>query len=550
MCFQSEEEAYKFYNAYARMKGFSIRWTHKKPRADGSIAARYLVCSKEGVKGKHCTHETKKEQASTRTSCTARVQFRITREGIWNIQKVILEHNHPMVTPDKSHMLRSQRQLIDVDKHMINQMRTAGIRQSEIYNFYEEWCGGAENVPFLEMDSNNYIRSQRKKYLETKDAQTLLEYLKNKQAEDPSFFYAVQLDKEDGRISNFFWADGQSIMDYFSFGDVISFDTTFSTNKFEMPFAPILGVNHHKQTVVFGAAILFNEAHESFVWLFSTFLQAMSGKEPKTIFTDQCAAIIKAIGMVFLNTIHRLCLWHLYQNAAKHLSHVIANHPQFLAELKECVYEERSVEYFEMKWHDLLVKYRLQENSWINAMFKFREKWATVYRRDSFSGDMTSTQRSEGMNNVFKKEFRGKLSFSEFLEKVDKCVGRLRRKEKYEDFKSRHTEPVLCIRRHPLLKAAAASYTRTLYTFFEEEFQRQFTLSCILLSSESTTNTYKVTSFYREDKEAIVTFNPTTLDISCSCKLYGCVGMYTCSAHHFFIISFLDLHYDDVFLNF
>ena len=43
-------------------------------------------------------------------------------------------------------MLRSQRQLIDSDKHMINQMRTAGIRQSEIYNFYEEWCGGSENV--------------------------------------------------------------------------------------------------------------------------------------------------------------------------------------------------------------------------------------------------------------------------------------------------------------------------------------------------------------------------------------------------------------------
>jgi zinc finger SWIM domain-containing protein 3 len=187
-----------------------------------------------------------------------------------------------------------------------------------------------------------------------------------------------------------------------------------------------------------------------------------------------------------------------------------------------------------MKWHDLLAKYNLQENSWINNMFKFREKWATVYRRDSFSGDMTSTQRSEGMNNVFKKTFRGRLSLSELLEKVDKCAVRLRRKEKYEDFKSRHSDPVICIRRHPLLKAAAASYTRTLYSFFEEEFQRQFTLSCTLLSSETTTNTYKVTSFFREDKEAIVVFNPTTLDISCSCKLYGCVGMHKCSVHHLF----------------
>ena len=56
-------------------------------------------------------------------------------------------------------------------------------------------------------------------------------------------------------MANFFWADGQSIMDYTCFGDAISFDTTFQTNKFEMPFAPILIINHHKQTIIFGCAL-------------------------------------------------------------------------------------------------------------------------------------------------------------------------------------------------------------------------------------------------------------------------------------------------------
>ncbi|XP_044975502.1 uncharacterized protein LOC123443249 [Hordeum vulgare subsp. vulgare] len=32
MCFHSEDEAYEFYNAYAKKKGFSVRWTHKKKR--------------------------------------------------------------------------------------------------------------------------------------------------------------------------------------------------------------------------------------------------------------------------------------------------------------------------------------------------------------------------------------------------------------------------------------------------------------------------------------------------------------------------------------
>jgi zinc finger SWIM domain-containing protein 3 len=413
MCFQSEEEAYQFYNSYAKSKGFSIRKCHNKKRADGTVSSKYLVCSKEGVKAKHPTHETVKEQAISRVNCSARVHFNISRDGIWNIQKVVLCHNHHLVTPDKVHMLRSQRKLVDADRHMIKQMKTSGIRPTEIYNFYEQWYGGAENVPFLEMDSNNFIRSEREKYLESKDAQTLLEYLKNKQAEDPLFFHDVQLDEEEGRIKNFFWADGQAIMDYAVYGDVISFDTTFQTNKFEMPFAPILGVNNHKQTIIFGAALIYDEKKESFEWLFRTFLQAMSGKHPETIFTDQCAAIINAIGKVFPNTMHRLCLWHLYQNAAKHLSHVISNHPEFLKKFKRCVYEERSVAHFETRWQELLVNYKLEGNSWMANLYKLREKWATVHRRDSFSGDMTTTQRSEGMNNAFKKTFRKKLSLSQ-----------------------------------------------------------------------------------------------------------------------------------------
>jgi hypothetical protein len=38
------------------------------------------------------------------------------------------------------------------------------------------------------MDCNNKIGQERNKYLESNDVQTLLEYLKNKHMEDPTFF--------------------------------------------------------------------------------------------------------------------------------------------------------------------------------------------------------------------------------------------------------------------------------------------------------------------------------------------------------------------------
>jgi hypothetical protein len=76
------------------------------------------------------------------------------------------------------------------------------------------------------MDCYNEIGRERRQYLEANDAQTLSEYLRNKQVQDPTFFYAVEVDRKTSEIANFFWADGQSIMDYKCFGDVVSFATT------------------------------------------------------------------------------------------------------------------------------------------------------------------------------------------------------------------------------------------------------------------------------------------------------------------------------------
>jgi hypothetical protein len=383
MPFDSEKNAYDMYNTYAGQVGFSIRHDTKR-RSDKTVYSKQIVCCKQGYRGSDSSH------ATTRIGCNAGIQFSVSREGMSTVQKVKLQHNHTLASSNKKRMLRSQRQVIEADRQLISQIREAGMKPTQVYEFMKQFYGPT-GVPFLKMDCDNEIGRERKKYLEHNDAQTLLEYLKNKQVEDPGFFYAIEIHKENGRITNFFWADGQSIMDYKCFGDAVSFDTTFQTNKFEMPFAPLLGTNHHKQTIIFGAALLLNETISSFVWLFQTFLIAMSGKHPSTIFTDQDAAMAAAIAFVLPNTSHRLCLWHIYLNAAKHLSHVIHEHPKkFLHAFKSCVYEDRLEECFKNKWKELLSEYSLEENSWMLSLYSLREKWAAVYR-DSFIVDMTTT---------------------------------------------------------------------------------------------------------------------------------------------------------------
>lgn len=78
---------------------------------------------------------------------------------------------------------------------------------------------------------------------------------------------------------NIFWTDARSMYDYECFGDVIYFDTTCWSSELGQPFTPFFGVNHHKQSVIFGATLLYDETIEFFKWLFNTFIGVMSRKQ-------------------------------------------------------------------------------------------------------------------------------------------------------------------------------------------------------------------------------------------------------------------------------
>lgn len=63
-----------------------------------------------------------------------------------------------------------------------------------------------------------------------KQVGSILNYFEKRRLEDHSFHISLHLD-DDGLITNVFCADAKMIVDYNAYGDVVSFDTTFRTNK-------------------------------------------------------------------------------------------------------------------------------------------------------------------------------------------------------------------------------------------------------------------------------------------------------------------------------
>lgn len=49
---------------------------------------------------------------------------------------------------------------------------------------------------------------------------------------------------EKGLLRNVFWADARCRAAFKEFGYVVTFDTTYLVNRYDMPYASFLGVNH------------------------------------------------------------------------------------------------------------------------------------------------------------------------------------------------------------------------------------------------------------------------------------------------------------------
>ncbi|KMT00640.1 hypothetical protein BVRB_9g219330 [Beta vulgaris subsp. vulgaris] len=96
MEFESYDDAYNYYNCYAKEVGFRVRvknsWFKRNSKEKyGAV----LCCSSQGFKRIKDVNRLRKE---TRTGCPAMVRMRLVDSRRWRILEVALEHNHLLGT--------------------------------------------------------------------------------------------------------------------------------------------------------------------------------------------------------------------------------------------------------------------------------------------------------------------------------------------------------------------------------------------------------------------------------------------------------------------
>ncbi|XP_028074619.1 protein FAR1-RELATED SEQUENCE 5-like [Camellia sinensis] len=187
---------------------FSIRSEYcEKNKFTKQIISRNLVCNKEGFwKVDKRDPLTKIPRVETRTGCETRLFVKLdVSSGKFVVIDFKEKYNHELVSLDCAHMLPSQRKISSTQAIELDSASKSGLRLGQSFELMGR-----------------------------------------------------EVDNEK-QITNMFWADEQMIMDYAQFGDVVTFDTTYKLNKEHRPFASFVGFNHHREAVVFGAALLYDE---------------------------------------------------------------------------------------------------------------------------------------------------------------------------------------------------------------------------------------------------------------------------------------------------
>ncbi|KAJ3691223.1 hypothetical protein LUZ61_020387 [Rhynchospora tenuis] len=451
--FATKDDAFHFYNYYALRMGFSIRnESHYKSSKLGDVSSMLWTCSKEGMSKKDkaakkareegsCERTPQKDTTTTRTGCKARLRIKFGG-GIWKVSVFHEVHNHPLVTsPSKIRSLRSHKDMDQETRDTIKVMHAQNIDTAKIHEYLKVRHGVKQSLKFKKKDVSNVIASENQR-LVGMDVESSLVYFQKKKEEDAEFFYDVEVD-ESGRLKNMFWVDARARRAFQEFGDVVTFDTTYQTNKFCMPLAPFIGVNHHRRCIIFGIAMLRTEETSSFVWLFQTWVKAMYGKEPRAIITDQDPAMRIAIKKVFPNTIHRNCQWHMMRKASEHLGALYGMKEGFEVELKRVINLSLTVSEFEEGWRNMLKKHKLGNNRHLKNMYEKRSEWVPAYFRDIFFANMSSSQRSESVNNSLKIWTTNHSSMYQLVKHVEKILENGWEKESDEDIACMNAVPNL-----------------------------------------------------------------------------------------------------------
>ncbi|KAL8217445.1 hypothetical protein R6Q57_020818 [Mikania cordata] len=532
MEFESYDDAYSYYNCYARESGFRVRvknsWFKRNSREKyGAV----LCCSSQGFKRIKDVNRLRKE---TRTGCPAMVRMRLVNSKRWRILEVALEHNHLLGVKVHKSIKKMVQSDSDAEGRTIKQYKALVIdsRDNNGNSLSSGWeLGSSSNL------HHHHHHHPDRLNLKKGDAQAIYNYIFRMQLTNPNFFYLMDLNDE-GHLRNMIWLDARCRVAIGYFSDVIYFDTSYLSNKYEIPLVTFTGMNHHCQLVLLGCGLLSGETAESYSWVLKSWLISTLGRVPQTIITDSCKILQRVVSEVFPKSQHRFSLSHIMKKVPEKLGG-LKNYDVIRKVMVKAAYETLKPFDFENSWAFMIQRFGLGDHEWLRSLYEDRAWWAPVYLKDASFVGMAP---SDTLQPFFYKYIHKQTPLKEFLDKYELALQKKHKEEGNADMESRNSLPELKTRCSYELQLSKV-YTREIFKKFQIEVEEMY--SCF-----STTQLHVDGSFIiflvkervlagenrTEIKDYEVFYNRGAADVRCICSCFNFNG-YLCR-HALCVLNF------------
>ncbi|KAK8614930.1 hypothetical protein V6N13_068717 [Hibiscus sabdariffa] len=159
--FESEDEAFVFYNNYAKRHGFVVRKDRSDTR-NGKTIRRDILCHRAGKQRLKVADHSKPQRNKKSSKCDCKAHMRITLKRSfdifpeeWHVSKFVNLHNHGMISPEAMRFLPTNRTITSEDEKQILMYKEAGLQVRQIIkvmelqknvkhallrNDYKNWC--------------------------------------------------------------------------------------------------------------------------------------------------------------------------------------------------------------------------------------------------------------------------------------------------------------------------------------------------------------------------------------------------------------------------
>ncbi|BAS91269.1 Os04g0641550 [Oryza sativa Japonica Group] len=215
-----------------------------------------------------------------------------------------------------------------------------------------------------------------------------------------------------------------------------------------------------------------------------------------------------AIRTVFPNTIHRVCKWHVLKKAKEFMGNIYSKRHTFKKVFHKVLTQTLTEEEFVAAWHKLIRDYNLEKSVNLRHIWDIRRKWAFVYFSHRFFAGMTTTQRSESANHVFKMFVSPSSSMNGFVKRYDRFFNEKLQKEDSEEFQTSN-DKVEIKTRSPIEIHASQVYTRAVFQLFSEELTDSLSYMVKPGEDESTVQVVRMNSqesFLRKEYQVLVQY--------------------------------------------